>query len=160
MKFNSLFFIFLLMFALMMMLIGSTFYEAKIDEGIEDFDIYNLTEHYLNWNYTTIDEYYNISYNNSNIEDIKINRINRVLVSGINFFGVTVFEFGKYFIEFGYENPEYDFEFMIKVVKWILILMVLFALAPAIIYIFLLLYLFYEFIANIIKRRRKKANAE
>ena len=145
----------------MMMLIGSSFYEANMIDGVDDYDIYNMTEYYLNWNDSALDNYKNFTYTNASIDKIKTNRLNRIIVSGINFFGTTAFELSKFFIEFGYENPEYDFDFMLEFVKYVLLVIVILAFAPVILPVLLLLYLLCDAIATTIyKRRKRKRNSK
>lgn len=121
--------LFLSVFILSALMIGNVMYESDL-ENQEVRDIYNLTSQpSLNW-----DNVYNYTLEQpSNKEEILPSRIVNVLHKSVDFFGFAAMESMKTGIEFGYENPQYDYNFAFQFFKWFVILMIVSALAPLLI---------------------------
>lgn len=119
-------------------LIGGTLYESDLDNG-ELRDIYNLTEQ--------INPNFSCSYLEDNsvqeITSIKIGRLNKIACKLADTTLVIFTEVVKYGVEFGYEHPQYDYEFYFKVVRlWIIALIISF-IVPIVVPLMALIYLLF-----------------
>lgn len=137
----------ILLFLTSLLLVGNAMYQSDIEEG-KMRDINNLTSD-IKWdyNYTTED----VS-NDSIIMSRTLNIVNK----GIDFIGFTSFEVAKSGVEFGYSNPQYDYQFAFDIVKLILILSIIAALVPLLIPMIALLTILCMSIYRLIKKIRNK----
>ena len=115
---NILFLIFIVSVAL----IGNTIYEYDLE--MKEFrGVDNITS-ILEWNLT----YDLIEPTGKN--DIVASRIHNIVYKFADFLGYSAFEVAKTGIEFGYENPQYNYKFAFTLLKWLIIVMILSALVP------------------------------
>jgi len=116
----------LLIGVLSILFVGQVLYESDIHDNTSR-DIVNFTESSLVWNY---------SIDNLNTPNIGVNRLSNIIHKTIDWFGFIGFEVAKWGLEFGYNNPQYDFkflaDFMIKIVLLIIIITVLTQIIPLI----------------------------
>lgn len=132
-----------LLFAVSSLLIGNTLYEQGEDLSV----VKNLS-----W-----DENWNRSYyENLYPEDENVDRLNRIVYRMIDFAGFSMFESIKWGAEFGYENPQYDYEFLFEFIKFTLILLVVAAFVPLVIPLIAIITIIFMGIGNLIKRIRNK----
>lgn len=133
--------------ALMGLLMGSTLYEADIEDSITR-DIYNYTESKLKWNESLFNVQTNFS--NKSIEYISSSRIINIVYKVIDCVGYSFFEIEKWFIELGYTHPQYNYLLLIRLVIFCIIL---YLLIPFLIVCYIV-YLLSSLIYN--KFRKKK----
>lgn len=151
--FKGLIFISLLIFVFASLFVGNAIYKRDVELN-QTRDIYNLTNN-LKLNYSC-----DMFFNNSliSLPEIKINRLNRIFCSFGDFVITSGIEITKFGIEFGYENPQYDYEWYIKFLKLYLFALISFIVIPLIIPFIALIYLLIVGINNLfiwIKRKRK-----
>jgi len=141
---------FIITFALTCMLLGSLIYQMDLENG-ELRDINNFTEDTLTYkgNYT-YDELSN--YSIYNLPEIKYNRMGRAVDSFVNFVLITSFEATKFFVEYGYENPQHNYRLYAKILIVMLFLSFWSALVPLIV----ILVLIYKGIKKLIIYVKKK----
>jgi hypothetical protein len=84
---------------------------------------------------------------------IRMERIDRVIVSFINFAGTACFEISMFFVEYGYEHPELDFEHAFKV---IIIIAVLAFVIPLAMPLVMLICIIGISITHFIRKRKRK----
>jgi len=142
---------FIITFALTCMLLGSLIYQMDLENG-ELRDINNFTESSLtykgNYTYNELSNNYTIY----NLPEIKYNRMGRAVDSFVNFVLVTSFEATKFFIEYGYENPQHNYRLYAK----ILIVMLFLSFWSALIPLIVILVLIYKGIKKLIIHLKKK----
>jgi hypothetical protein len=155
---KSLLFGILLFSMFVLMFVSQTLYISHQEENII-FDIYNFTENNLNWNYTqhsevirqNITEQTNFDYNK-----IQSERISNIIYKTIDWFGYCIFEISKWSMEFGYNNPQYNFGYMMNFVKYGLFIILFIVLFPTLIQLSALVYLLFVFIRNMIIKIKNK----
>jgi len=103
-----------------------------------DINIYNYTESTLIWPY---DQPQKINVTGYDYNQVSNKRLSNLISNGINFFGYSMFELTKWSVEFGYAHPEYDYNFMMNVIIWWMIIVLVLALIPALVPIIALIYL-------------------
>lgn len=146
--------------SILMVLIALTFlgsalpaqmlYQSHTENNVS-FDIYNVTQNILVFNSTEmmeeLDEQF---YVNGTIPESEMStyRISRVWYKFSDFLISSGFEFAKWSMEFGYNNPQYNFKFYMNM----LILIVIIPLIIPIISIIYILYLITKKILDYIKR--------
>lgn len=150
---KSLILFLILIFVSASLLIGQSIYLNDMESGNET-DIYNLTES-INANNYSCEYLYNNSQNVT-IPKFKIDRLNRIVCSFAQFMLTSGIETAKFGVEFGYENPEYDYEFVIKLFKFFIYAMIVIALAPLVVPIIAITYLLIIGIINTIKYINRK----
>lgn len=105
--------------AITLMLAGTEMY--KYDK---ERDIFNLTNN-LKWNYTYTENIYQNVSEDFSYSLIQTGRINNVIHKFVDFVGYSFMELSKFLVEFGFNNPQYDFTFIWKVLRlWIIFLFV------------------------------------
>ena len=132
-----LFIVFAIMFA------SQSMYNYHQEDNIS-MNIYNFTENYLLWNYTSQKPHIiDAIANNTGIryDTIQSVRISNLIHKTVDWLGFVFFETSKWAIEFGYTHPEYDFEFFMHFVKYWLFAMLAIAASPIIVPLIALLYL-------------------
>ena len=140
-----------------LMFMGQATYQSDVEHGTER-DIYNFTESTINWN-TNITEKLNENWEDS-IQvleyDVNIKRFQNILGKFIDFVGYSSFEMAKWGIEYGYTHPEYDLRFFLEIlikILWIIVIIIaITSLAPLIIPLIALIYLFFKGIYYLIKK--------
>lgn len=85
------------------------------------------------WNYT-----YEI-----NTEVREIERYENIIHKGIDFYGFTLVELLKGSIEYGYNNPDANLNWIVELIKWFLIFSLLVVIMYALPYIFGGIYVIY-----------------
>jgi len=140
-----------LMFVFTTLMVGQVIYNEDIKEN-RTTDIYNTTAN-INVDFDC-EELYNNTYE-KNLPDLRINRINNIMCSFARFAVTAGLETTKFGVEFGYENPQYDYDFIFKVVRlyiWALIAMVV---LPLLIPLIALIYLACVGIKALFNRKKK-----
>ena len=131
---------------LLAMTAGQAVFEQDQEDNITR-SIENLTAP-LEWNSTDFEPPMNDFSNSSTIVNI--------VYKTCDWLGYTMFEIGKWGMGFGYENPQYDFEFFmnigIKLVYLLLIIPVIPAIVIAIGAIIMALYLLTAWIYKKVKK--------
>lgn len=152
MRFSTLFII-IILFA--MMAVGQAMYESHQEQKIE-FDIYNFTETTFVWNSTlfateNLNDTGNLSYDN--LQSIRIiNLLNKFIDWG----GYSSFEVSKWVMEFGYTHHEIDYYQFLVILKYLVYLMAISIMIPAILPLVALIYVAFIGIRDLIKKFRKK----
>jgi len=124
---------------------GESLYKSDLEEH-KNRDINNLTNQ-IQWNESRFDNETYL-FNNSHAS--------KIIYTGINFMGVTLFETSKWSIEFGYNNAEkYNFKFYLNLLKWYIYIMIFVLLFPIIIPLLALIYLTYVGIIYCYKKFKK-----
>ncbi len=119
--------------------VGSAFYES---EGLE-FDIRNVTDG-LVWNESVFDDTDSVNVTTMSVADIGTTRLVNVIFKGVNFMMYASFEGLKFGIEAGFKHGgEYDFMFLMTMLKAAIILMVVIPLMYIVIGVSLLAYSLY-----------------
>ncbi len=140
-----------------LMFMGQSVYQSDVEYGTER-DIYNFTESTINWN-NSITEKFNENWED-NIQvleyDVNIKRFKNVLKKFVDFIGYSFVEAFKWGIEYGYTHPEYDLRFFLKIlikILWIIVIIIaITSLAPLVIPLLALIYLFFKGIYYLIKK--------
>lgn len=73
----------------------------------------------------SVQENYSINLTWTEFECNNTSTISNFVCKAVNFGGWSVMEFAKYFVEFGYNNPEYDFNYghgLIIFCMWVVII--------------------------------------
>ncbi len=119
MRFLSILF---LIFIVATLFIGNTIYQSDLEyDNVRDIE--NLTSD-IKWNYNyTLEE-------PSNDSEIISSRMKNIIHKFIDFAGFTSFEVMKTGVEFGYKNPQYDFEFAFDILRFLIIAMIIGSLVP------------------------------
>jgi len=140
------------------LLVGQSLYLSDIESG-EVRDIYNLTN--------SLTPQKNICYQLHNqstilsIPEIKINRLENIACSLSEFMVTVAMETAKFGVEFGYENPQYDYDFFIGLFKFYVYIILFCAIIPVIIPLIALVYLLsvgVKKIISFVKFKIKKKN--
>ncbi len=135
-------------------MIGSQIAQTDKENGIQR-DIYNYTESKI------VIPSMNISKNHPIEKEkgiINEGRLYRILDSGINFLLVSAEQFTKMGIEYGYENPDINWEVIFKYLIYILVIIITLLLLKPIGYLIVFIILIIIMIKE--KRRKKKQNNE
>ena len=123
------------MFIFGFLMVGTQIYQNDQKEGIER-DIYNFTENVFDF------KPLNLSLDTS-IEKspgiINKGRINKIIISGANFVFISIEEVLKMGIEYGYQNPNINFEKIFKLIIAVLIIYIIVLLLKPIGYIIVFL---------------------
>ena len=137
-----------LMFIVGVALIGNIMYENDLE--LKEF---KGTEHItsiLDWNLT-----YELIEPTSK-DDIISSRIHNIVYKFADFMGYSAFEVTKSGIEFGYENPQYNYDFAFTLLKWLIIALILSALVPLFIPVVAIITIIGMGIVNLFKWMKKK----
>ncbi|KKN01276.1 hypothetical protein LCGC14_1129340 [marine sediment metagenome] len=137
-----------LMFIIGSALIGNIMYENDLE--LKEF---KGTEHItsiLDWNLT-----YELIEPTSK-DDIISSRIHNIVYKFADFMGYSAFEVTKSGIEFGYENPQYNYDFAFTLLKWLIIALILSALVPLFIPVVAIITIIGMGIVNLFKWMKKK----
>lgn len=130
------FVVFILVFvAFSMAFVGSVLYKEDLERGVFR-DIYRFTEG-LSVNYSCS----SVSNDSFGVAGLKVERLNRVTCAFSDFIVVSGTEAVKFGVEFGYENPEYDYGYFAGLVKLGLFYLVFVASVPVIVPVIALFYL-------------------
>ena len=145
MRFLSILF---LIFIAATLFIGNTIYQSDLEyDNVRDIE--NITSN-IKWDYNyTLEE-------PSNGSDIISSRMKNIIHKFIDFAGFTSFEVMKTGIEFGYNNPQYDFEFAFDILKILIIAMIIGALVPLFIPLLAIITIIGIGIINFFKWMKKK----
>ena len=123
-------------FVISLILIGTEIYKYNPEE-----DIFNTTNN-LNWNFTYTEQMFNNFSEEFNYSIIQTGRVSNIIYKFTDFIGYFFIEGGKFFIEFGFNNPQYNFTFIWKVLRlWIWFLfvsLIIPVIAPLVAIIYLL----------------------
>ena len=140
--------ILLLLFLVATLLIGNTIYESDL-ENREFRDIQNYTSK-IDWDFNyTLEE-------PENSEDIIHSRLRNIIYKFIDFIGFSSFEILKTGVEFGYENPQFDYNFAFDILKLFIILWMVALIIPIIIPFIAIITILGMGIYSLIKRIREK----
>ena len=129
-----------LLMVLSMLTVGQTLYKSDVEN--DDFrDIHNFTSKIV-WNYS-----YDYDY-----EAVGVGRLTNIVSKFVDVGGFVGFESVKMGVEYGYENPQYDFKFFMKIIIWIIILSLVTVLLSQIVPIIAIIYLLFYYIGLFIKK--------
>jgi len=123
---------------LMLMLIGHTLQETNKVENI-----YNLTEEIMVWDFNYTETVITNTSDMTSINAGQAGRVSNIILKFVDFAGYSAMEISKYFIEFGYNNPQYDYDFGLMIIKFYFILIISATLAPLVVPLMLLIYLIF-----------------
>ena len=137
-----------LMFIVAVALIGNSMYQYDLEN--KEFRGTEQVTSTLNWNL----EYELIEPTGKS--DIISSRIHNIVYKFADFLGYSAFEVTKTGIEFGYENPQYNYEFAFTLLKWLIIVMILSALVPLFIPVVAIITIIGMGINNLFKKLRKR----
>ncbi len=126
----------LITFVFVSLFIGHELYRTDAAQNVTR-DIYNYTDG------IKVTASCEQVYNNSIIDlpHTKIERVNRVLCAFSDFLIIASTETMKFGIEFGYENPQYNYDWYFQFIKWYLAAMIIYCVIPIIIPTVVLFYL-------------------
>ena len=141
-----------MMFLVGTFLIGNTIYEYDLE--MKEFKGTDHVTSILDWNL----EYELIEPTSK--DDIISSRIHNIVYKFADFLGYSAFEVTKTGIEFGYENPQYNYEFAFTLLKWLIIVMILSALVPLFIPLLALITIIGMGINNLFKKLRKRKDGK
>ncbi|KKM88824.1 hypothetical protein LCGC14_1254800 [marine sediment metagenome] len=144
--------ILLMIFLVTTFLVGNSMYER--DLVLKDFQGVEHVTSKLDWNLT-----YDLLEPSSK-DDIISSRIHNIVYKFADFLGYSAFEVTKTGIEFGYENPQYNYEFAFTLLKWLIIIMILSALVPLFIPVVALITIIGMGINNLFKKLRKRKDGK
>jgi len=145
---NTTMWLILFIFLVATLLIGQNLYQYDIEQNASR-NIYNFTSQIKNPNLSCEQILYN---QNVSIPELKIYRLNNIACSTARF-GIDVgLEITKFGVEFGYENPQYDYNFFLKIFKLWIFFVILVLVSPVIIPLIALIYLIGVGIYNLVLR--------
>jgi hypothetical protein len=78
---------------------------------------------------------------NITIPNLKIKRLNNIICSLGDFLMTSTMEMTKFGVEFGYENPQYNYDWFVKLLKFFMIIILISVIMPLIIPFIALCYL-------------------
>lgn len=105
----------LLFIVFSMMYVGETLHNEDVEK-----DILNYTNQ-IQWNQSV----------NLSLSLVNNTHATKIIESGFDFVGITLFESAKWSINFGYENAdEYNFHFFFNLIKWYLFVMIFVLIFP------------------------------
>lgn len=134
--FRTLFLMIFLIFIGAMLLVGQSLYQQDLEDGVTR-DIYNFTN-----NLVAPENTCGLVYNqNISIPEVKIQRLNNIVCSFSEFAVTSGIEVVKFGVEYGYENPQYDYNFFLKIFKIYIFAIILLAVFPVIVPLIALIYL-------------------
>lgn len=136
-------------FLISFLMIGAEIYKSDNELGIER-DIYNYTESTIKLPVSNISHLHPIEKTQG---IINTGRLYKIMESGINFLFVSGEQITKMGIEYGYQNPEINWEKLFKYLIYILIIIIVSMLLKPIGYLIVFLVML---IIMIKERRRKK----
>ena len=139
-------------FALAALMIGAQLYEVDLEKGITR-DIYNYTEEKIDVPQSNISSFYPIERTKG---VINIGRFYKILESGINFLYTSAEQLTKMGIEYGYQNPNINWEKISKLVILVLVVWVVVMLIKPIGYILIFIVKIIIMNKEKIKNKRKK----
>ena len=147
MRFFSILF---LIFFVATLFIGNSVYQSDLEyDNVRDIE--NLTSS-IHWDYNyTLEEPLNDS-------EIISSRMKNIIHKFIDFAGFTSFEVMKTGVEFGYNNPQYDFEFAFDILRLLIIAMLIGALVPLFIPLIAIITIIVIGIYNLFKWIKNKKN--
>lgn len=146
----------LITFLIGFLAIGSQFYQADMEHGIER-DIYNFTETKINIPLINISDSYPLVPTKGLIN---IGRVYKIVEAGVNFALITVEQGLKMGIEYGYQNPNIPWIKILKLIKIILIVWIAVMLIKPAGYIFVFLIMFIMWIVEKLKKRKRRKTNE
>ncbi len=149
--FRGLISMFFVVFIMGVFLVGQSLY-LNDQEQSSTRDIYNLTEN-LEVNFSC--DYLYSNDNNLTIPNLKIRRLNNIACSGAEFIIDVGLETAKFGVEFGYENPQYDYNFAVSLFKLYIFAIIIGALIPLIFPLMAIIYILIEGLILLIKRVTK-----
>ncbi|MFW9927927.1 MAG: hypothetical protein ACFFD1_00885 [Candidatus Thorarchaeota archaeon] len=163
MKISSIIFPIILLVVTGMMLVGNSVYKSDLDYNKvrTPQNLSNYLDELILWNQTYSNQVKEnfTGYTNYDVEQITSLRIKRVVNSGVDFLGTSSFELAKFSLEFGYNHPEYNYEYLYNLAKLYLYAIIIIAIFPGVIYLILIMYIISDTIfrgITKIKKRRKK----
>ncbi len=140
----------IILIAFMLMLIGHTLYESGEIENI-----YNLTENTLSWNYNYTEQVMDNFTDMTSINIAQASRVSNMIGKLVDALGYSAMQISKYFIEFGYNNPQYDYNYGLMIIKLYFIFMLVSVSIPIMIPAALVIYLIFIGIKKLINIIRK-----
>ena len=141
-----------LMFIVGVALIGNIMYENDLE--LREFKGTDHVTSIFNW-----DLEYDLLEPTNN-DDIISSRLHNVIYKFVDFLGYSGFEVAKTGIEFGYANPQYNYEFAFTLLKWLIIVMILSALIPLFIPVVAIITIIGMGMNNLIKKLRKRKDGK
>jgi len=147
---KGIFSILLFLFIISSLMIGQVIYQEDIEQN-KTTDIYNLTN---NLDINTVNYSCEYLYNNEyqTLNKLRYERLNRIVCAGGEFILTTGIEITKFGIEFGYENPQYDYDFYFMLVKLWIYSLIIIGIIPIIIPLIALIYLIFIGISKVYKK--------
>jgi len=138
-----------------MMFTGQSMYQSNLESenprSVKNFTVFLEEALVYNHNDSINSFEQNLSdLPNLDMTILKTGRINKILNSFMNFGIITTLESSKFLIEYGYIHPEYDFEFYMEMIKYILLILIILALIPVVIPLIAIIYLIFIGIKNVI----------
>lgn len=140
--------LFIIIFIIATLMIGNTLYQSDL-ENQELRDIYNYTSSFpdINYNFTLEEP--------QNKEEIILKRIINIFYKFADFMFYSLMEVTKTGIEFGYENPKYNYDFAFDIFKLIIIIVIVSIFVPLIIPLIAIITIMCMGINNLIKKIKK-----
>jgi hypothetical protein len=136
------------------LLIGSELH--KNDESLNiTQNIYSFTSN-ITWNITNQQIQQKFNEQNTNVPLMQSTRISNVIYKLVDAGGYSVMEFMKFFIELGYNHPDYDFRMILELCRIYIYFLILCVFIPVIIPLIAIGYLIIAGIIKIIKYLFKK----
>ena len=134
-------------------LIGQSFYTVQKDPSVQDNrTIYDFTNG-ITWNSSRFQEKI-ITVNLTGTERNNA-RVQNIVNKFVDFTGYMTFEVMKWAVEQGYQHPDYDYGFLIKLLQFALVMMVLYYISPVLLIIGMLIVMLVKYIVNKTKKRRE-----
>lgn len=107
---------------------GDLLYEADTEDG-EYRDIYNHTESIFIWNQSQMAPVYEVNASH-NASWARVIRINNIVSKSVDWLGYSFMELGKLGVEIGYTGEgNFKMAGLLKMIKWLLIIMLLYYLS-------------------------------
>lgn len=141
----------ILLFIFLTMFVGQVIQEEQ--KNNIDFDIYNYTENNILWNSSYGEKELNDNLEYENIQSV---RLNNIITKTVDWGGYTLTEIGKWGVEFGYDNPDYDFEFFVNVIIYFLYATIIIGFFPVVVPIIALVYICIKVCFDIYSKLRAK----
>jgi len=116
-------------------------------------DINQVTNN-LNWTFDYEDFETSIIDNEYGVIIPKVNRLRNVIYKSADTLGYSFIEIGKFLLEFGYDNPNYNYKFFFELLRLYIYFMIISLLAPLLIPILALLYILINGLIKLIKKMK------
>ena len=139
----------LAIFLLAFLMIGAELYHSDMEQGITR-DIYNYTEEIISLPLSNISESHPIVETRGIINQ---GRLFKIVESGINFLFVSIEQVTKMGIEYGYQNPDINWEKIFKYTIYLVIIIIAIALLKPLGYLIVFIVMLIILIRDKLKKR-------